>query len=84
MKTELSIWSQYYYELSPEEAVLEFLKNGIGAMELSDEHGAALLERDADVVATGKRFANFLRAHPTFRLYSVRQKYGIFGNATSI
>ena len=60
---KLGIWSTYYYDLSPEDAVKEFLKNGIDACELSDEHGAVLLERDEDVVATGKRFAAFLREH---------------------
>ena len=60
---KLGIWSTYYYDLSPEDAVKEFLKNGIHACELSDEHGAALLARDEDVVATGKRFAAFLHEH---------------------
>ena len=63
MKTVLSIWSAYYYNLSPEDAVLEFAKNGLEAMELSDEHGYELLNRGEDVVATGKAFAAFLREH---------------------
>jgi sugar phosphate isomerase/epimerase len=58
---ELGIWSTYYYELTPEDAVLEFLKNGIRACELSDEHGRVLLERDDDVVTTGRTFARFLK-----------------------
>ena len=49
---KLAIWSNYYHELSPEDAVREFIKNGIYASELSDEHGAMLLDRDDDVVAT--------------------------------
>ncbi|MBQ7336548.1 MAG: sugar phosphate isomerase/epimerase [Clostridia bacterium] len=69
MKAELSIWSQYYYEMSPEDAVEEFLKHGIRACELSDEHGRELLERGEDVVATGKAFASFLRE----RSFSVPQ-----------
>ncbi len=63
METKLSIWSSYYYELSPEEAVKEFVKYGIYASELSDEHGLVLLERDTDVVKTGRQFAEFLTEH---------------------
>ena len=36
---ELGIWSTYYYELTPEDAVLELLKNG----ELTAGHARALL-----------------------------------------
>ena len=57
---KLAIWSNYYYELSPEDAVREFVKNGIFASELSDEHGAMLLERGENVVATGRAFKEFL------------------------
>ena len=34
---KLAVWSNYYYELSPEDAVKEFIKNGIYASELADE-----------------------------------------------
>jgi len=57
---KLSIWSSYYVELSPEEAVERFRKNGIFCSELSDEHGLQLLSRDEDVVKTGRAFAEFL------------------------
>lgn len=60
MEAKLSIWSFYYYELSPEEAVEEFIKNGINCSELSGEHGLELLNRDVDVVSTGKKFAQFI------------------------
>ena len=63
MKAKLSIWSQYYYEMNAEEAVLEFIKNGIYASELSDEHGAELFSRSEDYIATGKAFAKFLAEH---------------------
>lgn len=36
MRAKLSIGSQYYYEMKVEDAVLEFIKNGIYASELSD------------------------------------------------
>ena len=63
MKAKLSIWSQYYYEMKIEDAVLEFIKNGIYASELSDEHGAELLSRSEDYIATGKALAAFLLEH---------------------
>lgn len=63
MKTSLSIWSQFYYELSAEDAVLAFLRNGLDTMELADEHGLELLSRSEDVVATGRAFAAFLEEH---------------------
>ncbi len=58
-----AIWSNYYHELSPEDAVREFIKNGIYASELSDEHGAMLLERGENVVETGRAFSEFLQEH---------------------
>jgi sugar phosphate isomerase/epimerase len=59
---KLSIWSSYYVELSPEEAVERFFKNGIFCSELSDEHGFMLLERDSDFMSTAKKFKEFIQA----------------------
>lgn len=59
---KLSIWSNYYHELSVEEAVEALLRNGITAAELADEHAIQLLNRDPDVVKTGKQFATFIKA----------------------
>ena len=59
---KLSIWSSYYIDLSPEEAVDRFCANGIYSSELSDEHGLQLLERDEDIIKTATEFAEFLRA----------------------
>ena len=50
MKPKLSIWTNYYYELSVEEAVERFIKNGIYCSELSDEHGFELISRSDDVI----------------------------------
>jgi len=58
MNTKLSIWS-FYYRTSPEEAVREFKAHGIDAMELSDEHGAMLLER-GEPAEVGRAFREFL------------------------
>lgn len=60
MEAKLSVWSSYYMELEIENAIDEFIKNGIFCSELSDEHGLQLLERDTNVVATGKKLAGFL------------------------
>lgn len=56
MNAKLGIWSAYYIDLSPEEAVDEIAKAGFKYSELSDEHGQILLERGKDEVATGKAF----------------------------
>ncbi|MBQ4354478.1 MAG: sugar phosphate isomerase/epimerase [Clostridia bacterium] len=58
-KPELAVWTAYYIELSPEEAVTEMKKHGITAAELSDEHGEMLLRR-GDPVKTGEEFRAFL------------------------
>ena len=56
---ELSVWTAYYVELSPEDAVLELKKHGIMAAELSDEHGEMLLKR-GDPKTVGAEFKAFL------------------------
>ena len=58
MDAKLSVWTAYYVELSPEDAVLELKKHGIMAAELSDEHGLMLLERGepAEVGAAYRAF----------------------------
>lgn len=58
---KLSIWSTYYYPLSPEEAIDRFYKNGIFCSELSDEHGLELLSRSEDILQTAKDFSDFLK-----------------------
>lgn len=62
MDSKLSVWTAYFYDLSPEDAVLTFLKNGIQCGELSDEHGLELLQR-GDPVKTGLEYKAFLDAH---------------------
>ena len=59
---ELSIWSSYYYPLSPEAAIERLAANGITCTELSDEHGAMLFARDGDPRETGRRFAELIAA----------------------
>lgn len=60
MGARLSIWSGYYGEFKIEDAVKEFLKDGIFASELSHEHGEELLARSTDRVATGKALRAYL------------------------
>jgi len=60
MDAKLSVWTAYYIDLSPEEAVLELKKNGIACAELSDEHGLMLLERGEPTEA-GAQFREFLK-----------------------
>lgn len=59
MDAKLSVWTSYYVELSPEDAVLEMKKNGILCSELSDEHGLVLLER-GEPKTVGGQFRAFL------------------------
>lgn len=59
MEAKLSVWSAYYIDLSPEDAVREFKKYGYTCSELSDEHGLALLER-GDPKRVGAEFKAFL------------------------
>ena len=59
MDAKLSVWTAYYIELSPEDAVLELKKHGIDCAELSDEHGLMLLER-GDIQKVGEEFRAFL------------------------
>ena len=54
MDAKLSVWSAYYVEMSPEDAVLELKKHGIVCSELSDEHGLMLLQR-GEPKEVGKR-----------------------------
>ncbi|NLA83374.1 MAG: sugar phosphate isomerase/epimerase [Clostridiales bacterium] len=59
---QLSIWSSYYVDLSPEDMVCELEKNGIFFSELSDEHAAELLKR-GDAKETGRQFKKFADSH---------------------
>lgn len=59
---KLSMWSSYYMDLSPEDAILQLEENGYSYCELSDEHAAVLLSR-GDAVETGKTFEAFCKAH---------------------
>ena len=59
---KLSMWSSYYWGLSPEDTILELEKYGYHYTELSDEHGAMLLER-GDPEKIGAAYGAFAREH---------------------
>ena len=59
---KLSMWSSFYRELSPYDAILEFEKAGYHYTELSTEHADMLLE-EGDPKEVGKKFGDFARAH---------------------
>ena len=59
---QLSVYSTYFIDLSPEEALETFRRHGITTVELGNEHGAALLGRSEDVRATGRAFGEFARS----------------------
>lgn len=58
---KLSVWTSYYIELSPEEALAELKKHGINYTELSDEHGEMLLRR-GDAKTVGKEFGEYAKS----------------------
>ncbi len=57
----LSVWSSYYIDLSPEDAILELKKQGIDYTELSDEHAAELLKR-GNPKEVGKAFGEYAKS----------------------
>ena len=57
---KLSVWSSYYEDLSPEQALQELRAHGYAYCELSDEHALALMER-GDPCEIGQRFGAFAR-----------------------
>lgn len=59
---KLSMWSSYYHDIQPEDAVLELEKHGYLYSELSDEHSMLLLER-GDAFVVGKAFKTFADEH---------------------
>ncbi|MDW7657341.1 MAG: sugar phosphate isomerase/epimerase family protein [Bacillota bacterium] len=58
----ISVWSSYFYNMTPEDMVLTFAGKSWAHSELSDEHAATLLDRgDADRV--GRQFSSFAADH---------------------
>ena len=57
-----AMWTSYLCELGPEEMVEAFAERGWRWLELSDEHGHALLRR-GDAGKTGETFGAFAREH---------------------
>ena len=59
---QLGMWTSYLYELSPEEMVTRFSEKGWLHLELSDEHGSALLQR-GEAGSVGSQFKAFAEDH---------------------
>lgn len=55
---KLSMWTSFFIDLSPEDALSELARAGWRYAELSDEHGKELLER-GDPAAVGAAFRRF-------------------------
>ena len=58
-----SIWSSYDIDLSPEDMVLAMERRGLTVCELSDEHAAALLQREGTPEEIGAAFRAFAAEH---------------------
>lgn len=74
MNAEFCIWSQFYNTKEPEEAILEFEKDGLHYIELSSEHITSLLERDGSPEEIGRDLANFCLQHGI----KIRQAHLVF------
>lgn len=57
---KLSVWSSYYFDLSPEDALRELRAHGYRHCELSDEHALMILER-GDAAKVGAEYGKFAR-----------------------
>lgn len=63
MNAQFCIWSQFYNTVEPEEAILEFEKDGLGYIELSSEHITSLLKREGSPQKIGSDFSDFCLKH---------------------
>ena len=57
----VSMWSSFFYEMSPEDAVMALKKCGYNCAELSTEHADMLLQR-GDAAAEGAKFKAFCKS----------------------
>lgn len=57
---KFSVWSSYYFDLSPEDALREFKAHGFNCCEISFEHAYMLMER-GDIKVEGEKFGDFAR-----------------------
>ena len=58
MNMNVAMWSSFFYEINPEDAVRELKKCGFNCAELSSEHAEMLLQR-GDAAVEGARFKAF-------------------------
>ncbi len=57
---KFSVWSSYYFDLSPEDALREFKAHGFDCCELSFEHSVAIMER-GNIKEMGTKFGKFAK-----------------------
>ena len=57
---DISMWTSYLMELSPEDMILKFAEHGWKKLELSTEHSEALVSR-GDPLKTGEKFGVYAR-----------------------
>lgn len=57
---KFSVWSSYYYDLSPEDALREFKAHGFNSCEISFEHAYVLMNRK-DIKEAGAEFREFAK-----------------------
>lgn len=58
---KLSVWSSYYVEKTPEDAIKEFVSHGYRYCELSDEHALKLIERGV-ASSVGRAYGEFAKS----------------------
>ena len=58
MKLDISVWSNYLWELEPERRIDTFLAHGFDRSEFSDEDGALILERGEGAAAELRKYAD--------------------------
>lgn len=59
---KLSVWSNYYQELSPEEAVKIYRQHGYRYCELSSDHALLMMKR-GEPAEVGRQFREFAASH---------------------
>lgn len=70
---DVSVWTSYYVDLSPEEMIDAYAEAGYRTAEFSDEHGAVLLERAAERGITPAEIGAEVRAYAEKRGVSFPQ-----------
>ena len=80
MKLDISVWSNYLWELESERRIDTFLAHGFDRSEFSDEDGALILERGEGAAAELRKYADSVGFRfPQGHLYLRETNHGSFG-----